>query len=76
MKEKDKTVRGYSTPISVPHSAYREIVPTLLTDGIHVLKEKPAGTTSIELKSYQNLADRFGVRLVTASQSRFGSRWS
>ena len=44
--------------VSIPHSKYLQVVPTLLQEGIHVLKEKPAGTTSAELKMLQDM-DRF-----------------
>ena len=50
------------------------VVPTLLQEGIHVLKEKPAGTTSAELEMFQDLARLNEARLVTASQSRYGTR--
>ena len=60
--------------VSIPHSQYFEVVPTLLKEGIHILKEKPAGTTSAELKMFQDLAHLHEARLVTASQSRYGTR--
>ena len=76
-KRKKNTDEGIQCAyVSVPHSLYVNIVPPLLHEKIHVLKEKPAGSTSSELKMYQDLADRYRVRLVTASQGRHGSRWS
>ena len=60
--------------VSIPHSKYLQVVPTLLQEGIHVLKEKPAGTISAELEMFQDLARLNEARLVTASQSRYGTR--
>lgn len=62
--------------VSVPHSFYISIVPALLRERIHVLKEKPAGSTLSEPRFCQDLAGQYSMRLVTASQSRYGPRWS
>lgn len=71
-----KAIRITCAYISVPHSQYVAILPVLLRAGIHVLKEKPAAITSSELRMYHALADHHKIRLVTASDSRYGSRWS
>ena len=62
--------------VAVPHNQYALVIPSLLRNGIHVLKEKPAGVTSAELEHFQNIASAHGTRLVTASQTRHGLRWA
>ena len=59
--------------IAVPHHCYREILPEILSLGIHVLKEKPAAMSPEELSFYQSLADNNSAILTTASQRRYGS---
>ncbi|KAL8840977.1 MAG: hypothetical protein Q9176_003549, partial [Flavoplaca citrina] len=59
--------------IAVPHHCYREILPDILSLGIHVLKEKPAAMSPEELSYYQSLADNNSAILTTASQRRYGS---
>ncbi|MCJ1369234.1 hypothetical protein MMC20_000444 [Loxospora ochrophaea] len=58
--------------VAVPHAEYSTIIPKLLEAGIHVLKEKRAGTTVAELHHIQQLAFENGVRLLTAAQTRHG----
>ena len=60
--------------VAVPHDQYASVIPLLIEKGIHILKEKPAGSSLPELEHFQTLATTHGVRLVTASQSRYGSR--
>ncbi|KAL9628450.1 MAG: hypothetical protein Q9204_005878 [Flavoplaca sp. TL-2023a] len=56
--------------IAVPYHCYREILPDILSLGIHVLKEKPAAMSPEELSF---LADNNSAILTTASQRRYGS---
>lgn len=58
--------------VAVPHDCYANIVPDLLSNGLHVLKEKPAAMSPEELLSYQDLAQINGVVLTTACQRRYG----
>ncbi|KAL8895222.1 MAG: hypothetical protein Q9192_003769 [Flavoplaca navasiana] len=58
--------------IAVPHHCYREILPDILSLGIHVLKEKPAAMSPEELSCYHGLADSNSAILTTASQRRYG----
>ncbi len=61
--------------VAIPHSQYPTTIPPLLRAGIHILKEKPAGANSDELRLFRALASAHHVRLVTAAQHRFGSHW-
>lgn len=61
--------------LAVPHACYSEIVPALISNGIHVLKEKPAGMTTADVEYFQSLANEHEVCLVTAAQKRFGEQW-
>lgn len=38
--------------VAIPHNQYILVIPNLLRNGIHVLKEKPAGVTSVELEHF------------------------
>lgn len=58
--------------VAIPHYQYEFVLPKLLRAGIHVLKEKPAGSTSRELEDFQELATTNNVRLLTAAQFRYG----
>jgi predicted dehydrogenase len=55
---------------------YTEVIPHLLRAKIYVLKEKPAGSSTNELQYLQQLAFENSTRLVTAGQSRYGSRYA
>lgn len=59
--------------VAVPHHCYAQVVPDLLSAGIHLLKEKPAATTPEELSLYQDLAERNSVVLIITGQRRYGS---
>ena len=61
--------------VAIPHSAYVVVLPLLLGARIHVLKEKPAADTLEELYRFQSLAAQNRIRLMTASQSRYGARF-
>ena len=60
--------------VAIPHAAYEYVISRLICEGIHVLKEKPAGLSTINLQGWQDLANENNVRLLTASQSRFSER--
>jgi predicted dehydrogenase len=62
--------------VVVPHSMYAEVIPRLLRAKIHVLKEKPAGSSTNEQRYLQQLAFKNSTRLVAAGQSRYGSRYA
>ena len=59
--------------VSIPHFNYLRVVPTLLQEGIHVLKERPAGRTSAELELFKDLARLNEARLVTVFPSHYGT---
>ncbi|KAI4268890.1 MAG: hypothetical protein L6R38_007684 [Xanthoria sp. 2 TBL-2021] len=71
--DRDGLRRFEAVYVAVPHHCYADILPHLLSNGIHVLKEKPAGMNPEELLLYQNLTDSNSVVLTTASQRRYGS---
>lgn len=71
--DRDGLRRFEAVYVAVPHHCYADILPHLLSNGIHVLKEKPAGMNLEELLLYQNLANSNSVVLTTASQRRYGS---
>ncbi|KAK2589777.1 hypothetical protein QQS21_012548 [Conoideocrella luteorostrata] len=58
--------------LAVPIHAYSEIIPLLLRSNIHILREKPAAKTLEEQDFLQGLAASQNVRLMTASQRRYG----
>ncbi|KAL9621332.1 MAG: hypothetical protein Q9160_004223 [Pyrenula sp. 1 TL-2023] len=59
--------------VAVPHFAYEDIIKTLAHAKIHVLREKPAGLSE-EFDRCHQYAATGGIRLVTASQSRYSDR--
>ena len=60
--------------VAVPHYQSSAIVNQLLSSKIHVLKEKPAAMTAIELKLFQELAKSNAVTFNTASQMRYSEQ--
>ncbi|KAI4271838.1 MAG: hypothetical protein LQ337_005722 [Flavoplaca oasis] len=72
-RSENEHLRFKAVYIAVPHHCYREILPDILSLGIHVLKEKPAAMSPEELSYYQSLADSNFAILTTASQRRYGN---
>ena len=60
--------------VAVPHYQSSAIVNQLLSSKIHVLKEKPAAMTAIELKLFQELAKSNAVTFNTTSQMRYSEQ--
>ncbi|KAG5804922.1 hypothetical protein H9Q74_011003 [Fusarium xylarioides] len=61
--------------VAVPHDKHFETVGPLLAGGIHVLKEKPASLSVVELRQLQEVAATYNVRLSTALQGRYSDRY-
>ncbi|KAJ8070695.1 hypothetical protein OCU04_001066 [Sclerotinia nivalis] len=61
--------------VAVPHYMCADIVKKLLASKIHVLREKPAAMTALELESLQGLAKSNDVTLSTASQYRYSEQF-
>jgi predicted dehydrogenase len=61
--------------VAVPHYQSAAIVQKLLASKIHVLKEKPAAMTAVELESFQELAGSNAVTFSTASQFRYSGQF-
>jgi len=57
--------------VATPNSTHVDIVCELLEQGIHVLCEKPLGTSRTEVERMLEAADRGGARLMTAHCLRF-----
>ena len=60
--------------VAVPHYQSSTIVNQFLSSKIHVMKEKPAAMTAIELKLFQELARSNAVTFSTASQMRYSEQ--
>jgi hypothetical protein len=52
---------------------YAEVIPYLLLAKVHVLKEKPAGSSTNELQYLQQLAPENSTRLVTEVRAVMGT---
>jgi predicted dehydrogenase len=61
--------------VAVPHYLCADIVQKLLASKIHVLREKPAAMTALELKLIQDLARSNDVTFSTASQFRHSEQF-
>jgi predicted dehydrogenase len=61
--------------VAVPHYQGREIVQQLLASRIHVLREKPAAMSALELELLQDLARSNQVTFSTASQFRHSEQF-
>jgi predicted dehydrogenase len=57
--------------VATPNSTHVSIVCDLLEHGVHVLCEKPLGTTGEEVQRMQDAAARSGARLMTGHCLRF-----
>ncbi|KAL9108234.1 MAG: hypothetical protein Q9227_006972 [Pyrenula ochraceoflavens] len=60
--------------VAVPHFAYEDIIKALIDADVHILREKPAALTEGEFHRCHEYAERKGIRLLTASQSRYSQR--
>ena len=60
--------------VAVPHHQSSTIVNQLLSSKAHVMKEKPAAMTAVELKLFQELAGLNAVTFSTASQIRYSEQ--
>jgi predicted dehydrogenase len=57
--------------VATPNSTHADIVCDFLAAGVHVLCEKPLGTTAAEVERMLDAAARSGARLMTAHCLRF-----
>ena len=61
--------------VAVPHYQGAAVLQQLLASKIHVLKEKPAAMSALELESFQKLARSNVVTFSTASQLRYSGQF-
>ena len=59
--------------IVVPSSAHLEVAEVFLSEGVHVLIEKPLASTVTEAEQIVELADKFNTKLLVGHQERFNS---
>ena len=60
--------------VAIPHYQSSTTIKQLLSSKIHVMKEKPAALTAVELRLFQELARSNDVTFSTASQMRYSEQ--
>jgi len=59
--------------IAVPSNKHRQVAELIISNGIHVLLEKPLASTVAEAEKIVQQANEFGVKLLVGHQERFNS---
>jgi predicted dehydrogenase len=62
--------------VAAPHAAHKDIVVAACRSGIHVLKEKPFAMSLSDAILLRDVADKFGVHVMTTLQRRFNPTYT